>query len=249
MTVNQIKRLAASVVAVAALAIMAAPAQAAFSLRITDVTGGASAVVNDQNAPPGTLVDFNPNVNGIVTGFNFLVGSFRIDSNQASAMYGGPISNISFNNFNVANTTGAARVIRLEVSATDYTSPFGDVNFLGSGTVGITLGMGESVSGTITGYDDPSNTLFGTGANILALPGVSVTQASPTYSSGLQTTTFFGLPIPYAKTIVAEFTVSANAEFDIDANFTNSAVPEPATFLSAVPLLVGALWLRRRKMA
>lgn len=252
-------RLTALLGAVAIVALMAPQSNAAFAIRVsqvTDLTGstvvGSSVTIYDQDFVPsiGTLADQNALVEMIDSPSNYAVNAaFVVQRSSASATESVAGSDISSDNFDVTNISGGVAYLMIEVSRTDYDTPDGEVNFIGTGTVNLTVLSGGTVDGTITGYDDDSNTLFGTGPNALALPAVSVTTGAPNYSQNSSTS--FSLNAPYTKTIVGIFEVANGTQFDFDANFTNLAVPEPTTLLSALPLLMigGGLYLRRRKAA
>jgi len=227
---------------------------------ITDSGGHLALVIEDYATIVGTL-NLSPVSNQTTTVGSFRVGASVSVSNSPGNAGPPAVAQLQTQSLSVTNLDSVnAHTQYVFVGDTDYTIPIGGMNALslaqGSGQKA-GAGIGAVVGSIhVQTWDDASNTLFGGSAFFPTAGPAYQVQDSPLdilnglpYSDyGLRTV---NLPDPYSKTIEFDITLDPGASLVQRQNtFTNTAVPEPATFVGAIFGLAGlALVARLRRKA
>lgn len=239
--------------------------------RLVPILMGALAVVV-LTAPQVARADFalDVYVNGVLASHTQLATSSGvIQANNATYSGGGDTFTASFvlsrsnspdgnagitlSGLDIVFSSGSgAATIEFRYSAQDFSTPSGSGNLNKAGTLQIAAASpnGSSITGTLEGYVDNTNTLFGTPAPV-ATVSLSVVDAPGQNVDADTTSVAVSAIAPYSltnKTILTFSQVGVRLQSG-SSSTTITAVPEPSTVLLALAGLpfVGAGWVRLRR--
>ncbi len=217
-------------------------AEGGFSLQVTDVSTATTVTIADNGAG-----DLTADVNKILISQN--VGSFEVFAtsgitNTPGTTFAELINGVG----SITNLTAQTRTLTLILSASDFTSPIGDVL---QGIIAST-GQFQNVAGTanimVSFFYDAGNALFAE-TSLITSAGYSI--AGP---QGNQTVDAAGILLgataPYALTLKINIELSRNAKIDVDSTaLLTAAVPEPTSLaiLGLGGLLAGFGVARRKR--
>jgi len=261
-------RLVAALIAALATFVLASPVEAAFRLRVEDITGSPVGVVitdetvtDGSNGSPGIIT-----IPGTVTIGQFTVASASGFVIQPGA--GGATAEMDLNNLSLHNIGSSAGTIRLTLEADGLTAPLGLATVRSS--IGGTLNALAGTTFNANSYVIDSNAVPAFGADVLppgalpalpAIPGGNV----PTFPAGFSFTSTGVLaslaansPVsPWTNTspntfsLVAQVTVAfsgAGGSVSFDFDTTTNAAPAPGGLVLAIAALpiLGFGYIRRR---
>jgi len=153
-------------------------------------------------------------------------------------------------NILITNNTGSTHTLHINVSAQGFTSPNSPPPLVLMDTVSGTLVNG-SVSGSLQGFADATNTLFGTGTPAPKLT-FSASGLSKSFSVDGHAAGFSPDGNTYSLSLFADYTLGGGSSLTLTGgNVQAVPTPEPATVVMALSGLglFGASRLRRSRRA
>jgi len=242
------KRLVPILMGALAVVVLTAPqpAKAAFGL---DVYVNGSLAHHYQIASSnGTISDAGANyTDGTDT---FTVSFVAVSSSSPDAVGG-----ISLSSLNVVFASGSGTgTIEFRYSAQDFSTPSGPCNLNKAGTLQIDAASpnNSTITGTLLGYADNSNTLFGTPAPIAEVDLLVKDKVGENVASGVTSvpvTTAGSYSLTNSTTLTFSRVGTTLQTGSSSTTVTAVAVPEPSAVVLALAGLpfVGAGWVRLRR--
>ena len=238
MKMFNVKRLIGAVVACGLIvAANAAPADAAFLMRLSD--GTLTKVISDENAVSVPAADTSDAALGSpgVVAFIGTLGVFNINASTGADLSDPLSSIVDLVSLNARNTSGAPKTLTIELSLTGLTQANG-LSFLHEIWDGNISGAG-TVSGV--GCVDDANLVFSCGVSA----GV-MGPFAPVHFSGDQNVVNT-VTSPYSMYILLTYATTGVSSWSGNFQLTESSVPEPGSMmLLGSGLLVLAKTARRR---
>jgi hypothetical protein len=227
----------------AALAALASPANATLQIAFTDGT-------NVVTCADGQACDLAGPANNIIV-LNETVGAFHIIGTVAASLSGVGEDNLQFSTSLIQNTGSALGHLSLIVGDTNFVGPVTGIEESASLTFNNATGSGAS---TLRFFADPANGQpAGVGLNI---PGTQLftTTGSPTTDPDSFAGTNFS---PFTAGGLFSMTETANLALKAGGSITGfnesmataatGAIPEPSTWAMIIAGFVGLAWVAKRK--